>query len=137
MHYWLVKTEPGCWSWTMQEDAKTTNWDGVRNYQASNNLKAMKNGDLAFFYHSVSEKSVVGVVRVVGEYEPDPTDPTGRFGMVRMEAVLPFKRPVPLEAIKADPRLQDLALIKQSRLSVMPISTAAWEVIASLGETKI
>jgi predicted RNA-binding protein with PUA-like domain len=121
----------------MQEDAKTTNWDGVRNYQASNNLKAMKNGDLAFFYHSVSEKSVVGVVRVVGEYEPDPTDPTGRFGMVRMEAVLPFKRPVPLEAIKADPRLQDLALIKQSRLSVMPISTAAWEVIASLGETKI
>ncbi|MBA4749731.1 MAG: EVE domain-containing protein [Alphaproteobacteria bacterium] len=137
MQYWLVKTEPGCWSWTMQENAKTTNWDGVRNYQASNNLKAMKNGDLAFFYHSVSEKSVVGVVRVVGEYEPDPTDSTGRFGMVRMEAVLPFKKPVTLETIKGDPRLQDLALIKQSRLSVMPISTAAWEVIASLGETKI
>lgn len=137
MKHWLVKTEPGCWSWKMQEEARVTSWDGVRNYQASNNMKAMNLGDLSFFYHSVSEKSIVGIVKVVGLYEPDPTDPTGRFGMVKFEAVTPFKKPVNLAQIKEDPRLQDLALIRQSRLSVMPIDPASWQVLCELGQVRL
>src|SRR3990167_803858 len=117
MAYWLVKTEPGCWSWNDQIKS-TTSWDGVRNYQAANNMKAMKKGDLAFFYHSVSDKKIMGIVEVIQEYHPDPTDPTGRFGMVDVKAVRGLPQPVTLAQIKAHPLLQDLALIKQSRLSV-------------------
>ena len=136
MAYWLMKSEPGTWSWDDQVKDGVAEWDGVRNYQAANNMKAMKIGDKAFFYHSVKEKQVVGIVEVVREYYPDPTDASGRFGMVDVKAIRPFKRPVNLAEIKAEPRLQDLALIRQSRLSVMPIGAAEWRVICALGETK-
>lgn len=134
--HWLVKSEPGAWSWADQLRDGTTFWSGVRNYQASNNLKAMKKGDRCFFYHSVDEKQIVGVVEVVKEYYPDHTDETGRFGMVDVKAVEPLKTPVTLEQIKADDRLNHLALVKQSRLSVMPIDDAAWKLICQLGGIK-
>lgn len=131
--YWLIKTEPSTWSWADQIAKHVTPWDGVRNYQASNNLKAMKKGDLCFFYHSVKERQIVGIVEVSQEYYPDPTDPAGRFGMVDVSYCRPFVSPVHLATIKADPRLSHLALIKQSRLSVMPIDAAAWTLICQLG----
>jgi predicted RNA-binding protein with PUA-like domain len=133
MAHWLVKSEPGAWSWDDQVRDGTTFWSGVRNYQASNNLKAMKLGDRAFFYHSVNEKQIVGVVEVVKEYYPDHTDESGRFGMVDVKALLPLKTPVTLEQVKADPRLNHLALVKQSRLSVMPVDDDAWDLICQLG----
>ena len=136
MAYWLVKSEPGTWSWDDQVRDGTTHWDGVRNYQASNNLKAMKKGDRCFFYHSVNEKQIVGIVEVVKEYYPDPSDPKGRFGMVDGKAVKPVKRPVTLEEIKDEPRLEEMALIRQSRLSVMPVSDEQWNLILAMGETK-
>ncbi len=136
MAYWLVKSEPGTWSWDDQVRDGTTFWDGVRNYQASNNLKAMKKGDLCFFYHSVNEKRVVGIVKVVKEYYPDPSDASARFGMVDVKAVKPFKRPVSLAEIKAEPRLEEMALTRQSRLSVMPVSEEQWNLILAMGETK-
>ena len=113
MAYWLVKSEPGTWSWDDQVRDGTTHWDGVRNYQASNNLKAMKKGDLCFFYHSVNEKRIVGIVEVVKEYYPDHTDASGRFGMVDLKAVKPFVRPVTLAEIKGEPQLEEMALIRQ------------------------
>ena len=134
MQYWLIKTEPSTWSWQDQVTQKTTFWDGVRNYQASNNLKAMKVGDLCFFYHSVSDRQVVGIVEVTRPYYPDPSDETGRFGMVDVTAVKPFKKPVRLDAIKADPRLTHLSLVRQSRLSVMPIDEDAWHLILRMGD---
>jgi len=133
MAYWLVKSEPGTWSWRQHLDAGVTEWDGVRNFQAANNMKAMRLGDRAFFYHSGAERTIVGIVEVVGEYYPDPTDPTGRFGMVDLKAIRSLDRPVTLKAIKADPRLAELALIRQSRLSVMPIPENAWDIISQLG----
>ncbi len=133
MAYWLIKTEPSTWSWNDQVAKKTTSWDGVRNYQASNNLKAMKVGDLCFFYHSVSERSIVGVVEVIKTYYPDPTDSTGRFGMVDVQIVKPLLNPVTLDQIKAHPQLQHLALIRQSRLSVMPIDDQSWYIISQMG----
>ncbi len=133
MAYWLVKSEPGTWSWEDQQRDGTTFWNGVRNYQASNNLKAMRKGDLAFFYHSVNEKRIVGIVEVVREYYPDHTDDSGRFGMVDFKAVKPLPRPVTLAEVKTDPRLSDMALIRQSRLSVMPVTDAQWRVITELG----
>ena len=136
MAYWLVKSEPGSYSWDDMVADGQTHWDGVRNYQASNNMKAMKRGDRVFFYHSVKEKRVVGIVEVVKEYYPDHTDPKGRFGMVDVKAVKPFKQPVTLEQIKADPRFENLALIRQSRLSVMPVSDAEWKAICELGQTE-
>ncbi|MCF4166807.1 EVE domain-containing protein [Zavarzinia compransoris] len=136
MAHWLVKSEPGAWSWDDQVRDGTTFWSGVRNYQASNNLKAMKKGDRCFFYHSVNEKRIVGVVEVVKEYYPDHTDESGRFGMVDVKAVKPLKTPVTLEQVKADPRLNHLALVKQSRLSVMPVDDEAWTVICELGGIK-
>jgi len=135
MAYWLVKSEPGTWSWEDQLRDRRTHWDGVRNHQASNNLKAMKNGDLAFFYHSVDEKRIVGIVRVVKEYYPDPGDASGRFGMVDVEAVKPVVRPVTLAEIKAEPRLSDLALVRQSRLSVVPVSAEQWTLICAMADT--
>ncbi len=133
MAYWLMKTEPGAWSWDDQVAAGEDGWDGVRNHQAANNMKAMRAGDEAFFYHSVNEKRIVGIVRVVREYHPDPSDASGRFGMVSVEAVRELPEPVTLAAIKADPALADLALIRQSRLSVMPIPDDAWAVICRMG----
>lgn len=136
MAYWLMKSEPGAWSWDDQVRDGVAEWDGVRNYQASNNLKAMKKGDKAFFYHSVNEKQVVGIVQVVKEYYPDPTDPKGRFGMVDVKAVKPFKRPVTLAEIKDEPRLAELPLIRQSRLSVLPVGDDEWSLICAMGKTK-
>ncbi len=136
MAYWLLKSEPGSWSWDDQVKAGATEWDGVRNYQASNNMNAMELGDLCFFYHSVKEKLVVGIVEVVGLYYPDPSDASGRFGMVDVKAVKPMERPVSLSEIKAEPRLSELALVKQSRLSVVPVNQAEWRLICEMGETR-
>jgi len=133
MARWLMKSEPGAWSWDDQVTKGVEHWDGVRNHQASNAMKAMRLGDEAFFYHSVNEKRIVGIVRVVREYYPDHTDPKGRFGMVDVEAVRPLPQPVTLAQIKAEPRLADLPLIRQSRLSVMPIPDDAWALICDMG----
>ncbi len=127
MAYWLFKSEPGAWSWDDQVKAGSAEWDGIRNYQADNNMKAMKIGDRAFFYHSVNEKQIVGVVEIVKEHYPDPTDPKGRFGMVDVKAICPAKTPVTLEDVRGEPSLSELALIRQSRLSVMPVSDAEWK----------
>ena len=135
MAYWLMKTEPGAWSWDDQVRDGVAEWDGVRNYQASNNMKAMRTGDRAFFYHSVNEKRIVGIVEVAREYSPDPTDAAGRFGMVDVKALMPMNKPVSLADIKGEPKLQELALIRQSRLSVVPIDAAAWALICRMGET--
>ncbi len=134
MNYWLVKSEPSTWSWENHVKKGTEHWDGVRNYQASNNMKSMKKGDLAFFYHSVKEKQIVGIVEVVKEYYPDYTDKTGRFGMVDFKAIKPLNKPVTLAQIKEHPDLQNMALIKQSRLSVMPVSENEWKIICQLGD---
>lgn len=133
MAHWLVKSEPGAWSWDDHVRVGVEPWNGVRNHQAANNMKAMTVGDTAFFYHSVNEKRIVGVLEVVRTYYPDPTDPSGRFGMVDFRAVRPLARPVTLEAIKVDGRLGHLALIRQSRLSVMPIDDAAWAILCEMG----
>ncbi|MEC9347915.1 MAG: EVE domain-containing protein [Pseudomonadota bacterium] len=138
MNYWLFKSEPGAWSWEEQvgRGPDGEHWNGVRNYQAANNMKAMKVGDRGFFYHSVNEKQVVGIVEVIREYYPDHTDESGRFGMVDIKAVRPFVKPVTLADIKAEPRLADLPLIRQSRLSVMPIPADAWKLICEMGGTE-
>jgi predicted RNA-binding protein with PUA-like domain len=135
MAYWLMKSEPGAWSWEDQVRDGTAEWDGVRNYQASNNMKAMRIADRAFFYHSVNEKRIVGIVEVAREYYPDPTDASGRFGMVDVKALMPMNKPVSLADIKGEPKLQELPLIRQSRLSVMPIDDEAWTLICRMGET--
>ncbi|MBX9786007.1 MAG: EVE domain-containing protein [Alphaproteobacteria bacterium] len=133
MNYWLIKTEPHVWSWADQVEKDVTFWDGVRNYQASNNLKAMKVGDLAFFYHSGEERRIMGIVEVIKPYYPDPSDPTGRFGMVDVKTCKSFSHPVSLATIKKDSRFQHLSLVRQSRLSVMPIDEISWEILTSLG----
>ena len=132
MNFWLVKSEPGAWSWDDQVRDQVTAWTGVRNYQASNFLKAMKLGDLCFFYHSVEEKRIVGVVEVVREAYPDPTAEDPRWVCVDVRAVRPVPRPVSLADIKAAPELADIALIRQSRLSVMPIEPAHWQLIGRM-----
>ena len=137
MAYWLMKTEPGTWSWDDQVRDGVAEWDGVRNYQASNNMKAMRIGDRVFFYHSVNEKRIVGIAEVAREYYPDPTDASGRFGMVDVKAVMPMNKPVSLADIKGEPKLQDLSLIRQSRLSVMPIDDDSWALICRMGETSV
>ena len=136
MAYWLIKSEPGAWSWEDQVRDGVAEWDGVRNHQAANNMKAMQPGDRAFFYHSVDEKRIVGIVEVVKTYYPDPSDPSGRFGMVDVKALKPMTRPVTLAEIKAEPRLGDLALVRQSRLSVVPIGPEQWALICAMGETE-
>ena len=132
MKYWLLKSEPNAWSWDNQVKEGASMWDGVRNYQARNNLKQMKKNDLCFFYHSVTEKSVVGIVKVVKEHYPDPTDKTGRFVVVDVKAINKLKNPVSLNHIKESKKLKNIALIKQSRLSVMPIKKIEWEEIIKL-----
>ena len=134
MAYWLFKSEPGAWSWDEQVAAGDggAEWDGVRNYQAANNMKAMAVGDRGFFYHSVNEKRIVGIVEVTREYYPDPTDASGRFGMVDVRAVKAVTTPVTLADIKAEPALADLALVRQSRLSVVPVSEAEWTLLCAM-----
>lgn len=132
MNYWLVKSEPHKWSWAQQQAAPVTHWDGVRNHQAAANLRAMRIGDRAFFYHSNEGKEIVGIVRVAREYYPDPSDESGRFGMVDMEADRPVPRPVTLAEMKQDPALAGMALIRQSRLSVCPVSAEEWQHICRL-----
>ena len=131
MNFWLFKSEPNTWSWEDQvkKGATGEHWDGVRNYQASNNMKKMKIGDLGFFYHSVKEKSIIGIVKVVKEYYPDPTDKTGKFVVVDVKPIKKLNHPVALYQIKEDKKLKNIALIKQSRLSVMPLSETEWENI--------
>ena len=130
--YWLLKSEPNAWSWENQVKEGSSMWDGVRNYQARNNLKKMKKNDLCFFYHSVTERSIVGIVKVVKEYYPDPTDKTGRFVVVDVKATKKLKNPVSLDQIKENSKLKDIALVKQSRLSVMPLKKTEWEIIIKM-----
>ena len=139
MAYWLLKSEPGTWSWDdqLKKGDEGEGWDGVRNYQASNNMKKMEIGDLAFFYHSVDEKSIVGIVTIIEKYQDDPTDKTGRFGMVVVKAIKSFTKSVSLSEIKSNQKLQGISLIKQSRLSVMPITKEHWDIILEMGETSI
>ena len=132
MNYWLLKSEPNAWSWNDQVNEGSSMWDGVRNYQARNNLMKMKKGDQCFFYHSVNEKSVIGIVEVVKEFYPDPTDNSGKFVVVDVKAKTSLKNPVSLEKIKMEKKLKNLALIKQSRLSVMPLKKTEWEKIIKM-----
>ncbi|MAK12704.1 MAG: ubiquinol-cytochrome C reductase [Candidatus Pelagibacter sp.] len=132
---WLVKSEPNVWSIDQQEKSgsKGTMWDGVRNYQAANNLKAMKKGDLCFFYHSNIGKEIVGIVEVIKEYFLDPTDKKKKFVAVQLKFKNKLKKPVTLEIIRQNSELSNLQLIKQSRLSVMPIDSKSWKIICKLG----
>ena len=132
--YWLLKSEPSTWSWEDQVKAGIEMWDGVRNYQARNNLMKMKKKDLCFFYHSVSEKLIIGIVEVVKEHYPDPTDKTGRFVVTDVRTKKKLKRAVSLEEIKSTPNLSNMALIKQSRLSVMPLTKNEWVTILKISE---
>ena len=132
MKYWLLKSEPNAWSWNNQVKEGASMWDGVRNYQARNNLKEMKKNDLCFFYHSVTEKSIIGIVKVVKEYYPDPTDKTERFVVVDVKATAKLQNPVSLEQIKKNNKLKDIALVKQSRLSVMPLTKKEWDEIINM-----
>tara|TARA_B100000579_G_C22685096_1_gene782226 strand:+ start:126 stop:539 length:414 start_codon:yes stop_codon:yes gene_type:complete len=134
INYWLLKSEPSSWSWDDQVRAGTDMWDGVRNYQARNNLMKMKKKDLCFFYHSVSEKLIVGIVEVVKEYYPDPTDKTGKFVVTDVKTKKKLKKPVSLEEIKSTPKLSKIALLKQSRLSVMPLTKIEWDIIIKISE---
>ena len=138
MAYWLVKSEPGTWSWEQQVEAgaKGTAWTGVRNHTAKLNLMKMKKGDRAFFYHSGDGKEIVGVAEVTREPFPDPTDETRKFVAVDLKAVAPVPKPVTLAAIKGEPRLADMALLKQSRLSVQPVTAAEWKLICAMGGLK-
>jgi predicted RNA-binding protein with PUA-like domain len=134
--HWLVKSEPEAFSWDQQVANGTEPWTGVRNHAAKLNLKAMRRGDLAFFYHSNTGKEIVGVVEVVREAYPDPTAESGDWVSVDMKAVRPMPRPVTLTEIKADPELADILLVRQSRLSVMPITKPHWDRICRMGGWK-
>src|SRR5688572_23037834 len=136
MNYWLMKSEPSTYSYEQLEKDKKTGWNGVRNFQASANLKAMKIGDRVFFYHSNEGLAVVGIAEVSKTYYPDPTDKTERFGMVDIKPVQPFKTPVALADIKKDPKLKDMVLVKNSRLSVQPVTPEEWKHICQLGGVK-
>lgn len=135
MAHWLFKSEPSVWSFTHQVDAgaKGTTWNGVRNHQAKLNLMAMKVGEEGFFYHSNEGKAVVGVVEIIKPYYPDPTDETGKFGMVDIRAVRALPHAVTLEAIKAEKRLAKMALVTNSRLSVQPVTEAEWKLVRAMG----
>ena len=131
-NYWLLKSEPSTWSWEHQVKSKIDMWDGVRNYQARNNLMKMKKKDLCFFYHSVSEKHIVGIVEVVKEHYPDPTDKKNKFVVVDVKAIKKLKKPVSLDEIKKNNKLKNIALIRQSRLSVMPLTKVEWNEILKM-----
>jgi predicted RNA-binding protein with PUA-like domain len=132
MAYWLMKSEPAVYPWAQLVKDKRTSWSGVRNYQANNNMKAMQLGDQAFFYHSNDDRAIVGIMKIVRLWHPDPEDATGRFGMVDVAAVKPLAKPVTLQQIKTEPRLSQMALLRQSRLSVSPVTDREWQLIASL-----
>ena len=134
MNYWLFKSEPSSWSWQdqLKKGERGEGWDGVRNYQASNNMKKMKIGDQGFFYHSVTEKKIVGIVEVIKEYEPDPTDKTKRFGMVTVKALKTLDKSVSLQDIKESKSLTGFIMLKQNRLSVVPVSFKEWGIICKM-----
>jgi predicted RNA-binding protein with PUA-like domain len=136
MAHWLVKSEPGKYSWDQMVKDKRTHWDGVHNFQAANNMKAMKEGERAFFYHSNEGKEIVGVVEIVRAFYPNPAEPSPHFGLVDVGPVMPVKKAVTLAEMKATPALKDLALIRQSRLSVCPVSDAEWATICKMAEIK-
>jgi predicted RNA-binding protein with PUA-like domain len=138
MAYWLIKSEPSTWSWADQvkSGAKGTAWEGVRNFQAMRNLKQMKKGERAFFYHTGDEKQIVGIAEVIGEFRKDPSDKTGTFGLVDVRAVESLPRPITLDEIRADKRLKNMVLVNNSRLSVQPVTAEEWRVVASLGGLK-
>jgi predicted RNA-binding protein with PUA-like domain len=135
MAYWLFKSEPSSWSWDDQVAAGEagTPWTGVRNHLAQKYMREMAAGDRGFFYHSNVGKAVVGIVEVVAAHHPDASDPTGRFGVVDLKAVEPLPRPVTLDAVKAEPALAEMALIKNSRLSVQPVTAEEWRAVRRLG----
>ena len=136
MNHWLFKSEAETWSWDDQvaRGAAGQEWDGVRNFQARNHMKAMKRGDLGFFYHSGDIKAVVGVVEIIAEAHPDSTSDEKRWECVDIKAVKPFPKPVSLETIKADPRLTEMVLVKNSRLSVQPVTPDEWRMICAMGD---
>jgi predicted RNA-binding protein with PUA-like domain len=138
MAYWLFKTEPETFSWDQQKakGARGEPWSGVRNHQAKLNMMKMKKGDRGFFYHSGSAREIVGIVEVIGEYRPDPTDATGKFGMVDVKAVADLPMPVTLTQAKADPKLAKMTLVTFSRLSVQPVTGAEWKHVCKLGGLK-
>jgi predicted RNA-binding protein with PUA-like domain len=133
MAYWLMKSEPSSYSWDQLVKDGRTSWNGVRNHLASSHLKAMKKGERAFFYHSNEGLAVVGIVEIAKEYYPDPSDATGKFGMVDVKPVMPLKTPVTLAAIKAEPKLAELQLVRQGRLSVSSVDAASWKLICKMG----
>ena len=133
MKHWLMKSEPDAFSWDDLVKKGRSMWDGVRNHQAAANMKAMKKGDLVFFYHSNEGLEVVGIMKVDKEHYPDPTDPTGKFVVVELVPVKPLKTPVTLKAIKIDPKFADMFLVTHSRLSVSPVSDAHWAAICKMG----
>ena len=135
MGYWLIKSEPSkqMWNTIHKKGAEGCFWKRVRNYQARNYMKQMKKGDQCFFYHSVDEKQIVGVVEVTKEHYPDDTDDSGRFFLVDVKTIKKLKRPVQLSEIKSNPKLSKLAIVKQSRLSVMPIDSNSWKIICNTG----
>ncbi len=138
MAYWLFKSEPSTWSWDQQvaKGNAGEEWDGVRNYQARNFMRQMQIGDRGFFYHSQKDKAIVGIVEVCAEAHPDSTTDDERWECVDIKAVRPFATPVTLDQIKADERLAEMVLVKNSRLSVQPVSDAEWQVICGLGQTE-
>ena len=138
MKYWLFKSEPDAWSWDQQKakGAKGEPWSGVRNHTAKLNMMAMTKGDLAFFYQSGAEKAVVGIVEVIGEYQPDPTDEKGIFGLVVVKAVQDMPQPVTLAQAKTTPALAQMSLVKSFRLSVQPVTPAEWKLVCKLGALK-
>ncbi|HTO42194.1 MAG TPA: EVE domain-containing protein [Rhizomicrobium sp.] len=138
MNHWLFKSEAETWSWEQQKKkgAKGEPWSGVRNHQAAGNMKKMAKGDLGFFYHSGSEKRIVGIVEVIGDYRPDPTDETGKFGLVDVKAVRDLPVPFTLAAARADAKLKDMVLVNNSRLSVQPVSAAEWKHICATAGLK-
>lgn len=133
MRYWLLKSEPSVYSWDHLAKDGRTHWNGVRNHQAAANLKAMKPGDQAFFYHSNEGKEIVGIAEIVTSAYPDPSDETGKFVMVDIKPLQRLKAPVTLAAMKATPALKDMALLRQSRLSVCPVSAAEWKTLCKMG----
>jgi len=135
MAYWLFKTEPETFSWEQQKKkgAKGEPWSGVRNWTAAGNMKKMRCGDKGFFYHTGDEKRIVGIVAVIEEYQPDPTDESGRFGLVVVKAVKDMPKPVTLAAVKANPKLSKMSLVTSFRLSVQPVTQAEWKEVCKMG----
>ena len=132
MRYWLMKSEPDAYAWTKLVADGLGHWDGVRNHQASNNMKAMTAGDRALFYHSSEGREIVGVMEIARAFYPDPNDATGKWGMVDVRPLHPVKRPVTLAAIRAEPRLNNFILVRHSRLSVMPVAPEEWKIICTM-----